>query len=85
MMVRMEMDYKMDFWKLFRINFFQTLKFGLEIFEILQKCYSNTKFLQEIAFYHLAKVLFFSCYSLNLGSIFSIYKRFDQIDVILIH
>ena len=37
MMARMEMDYKMDFLKLFRVNFFQIFKFGLEIFEILQK------------------------------------------------
>ena len=33
MMAWMEMDYKMDFWKLFRMNFFQIAKFGLEIFE----------------------------------------------------
>ena len=32
------MDYKMDFWKLFRMNFFQVYIFGFEIFEILQKC-----------------------------------------------
>ena len=32
MMARMEMDDKMDFWKPFRVNFFQIFKFGLEIF-----------------------------------------------------
>ena len=60
MIARMEMDNEMDFWKLFRINFFQLLKFGLEIFEILRKWSCNTKFLQEIAFYHLEffKLLF---------------------------
>ena len=51
MMARMEMDYKIDFWKLFRMNFFQIFKSVLEIFDILQKCCCNTKFLQQIAFY----------------------------------
>ena len=37
MMARMEMDYKMDFWNLLRMNCFQIFKFGLEVFEILQK------------------------------------------------
>ena len=32
-MARMEMDYKMDFLKLSRMNFFQIVKFALEIFE----------------------------------------------------
>ena len=44
MMVRMEMDYKMDSVKTFRMNFFQLFKFGLEIFQVLQKCCCNTKF-----------------------------------------
>ena len=35
MMAGMEMDYKMDFWKLFRMYFFEIAKFGLEILEIL--------------------------------------------------
>ena len=43
MMAWMEMAYKMNF---------LIFKFDLEIFEILQKCHCNTKFLQEIAFYH---------------------------------
>ena len=46
MMARMEMDYKMGFCKLFRMNVFQIFKFALEIFEILQKCCYNTKSLQ---------------------------------------
>ena len=34
MMARMEMDYKMDFWKPVRMNFFQIFKFGTETIEI---------------------------------------------------
>ena len=59
MVIRMKMDYKMDFRNCSGSTFFQTCKFGLEIFQILQKCYCNTKFPQEIAFYHLVKVLVF--------------------------
>ena len=47
---------QMDFWKLSRMNFFQIVKFGLEIFENLHKCRYNTKFLQEIAFFHLVNI-----------------------------
>ena len=50
MIATMEMDYKMDFWKPVRMNFFQIFKFGMEIMEILQSCCYITKFLQEIAF-----------------------------------
>ena len=50
MIARMEMDYKMDFWKLVMINFFQIFKFGTEIIEILQNCCYITKFLHKIAF-----------------------------------
>ena len=49
MIARMEMDYKMDFWKPVRMNFFQIFKFGTEIIEILQPCCYITKFLHEIA------------------------------------
>ena len=38
MMVWMEMDYQMDFWKPIRMNFFQIFKFDTEIIEILQNC-----------------------------------------------
>ena len=48
MMTWMEVDYKMDFCKLSRMNFFEIAKFGLEIFENFEKCYFNTRFLQEI-------------------------------------
>ena len=50
MIARMEMDYKMDFWKPVRMNVFQIFKFGTEIIEILQNCSYITKFLHEIAF-----------------------------------
>ena len=50
MIPRMEMDYKMDFWKPFRMNFCQIFKFGMEIIEILQTCCYITKSLHEIAF-----------------------------------
>ena len=50
MMARMGMDYKMDFWKPVRMNFFQIVKFDMEIIEILQKFCYITKFLHEIAF-----------------------------------
>ena len=50
MMARMEMDYKMDFWKPVRMNFFQIFQFGTEIIEILQNCSYITKFLHENAF-----------------------------------
>ena len=50
MIARMEMDYKMDFEKPVRINFFQIFKIGTEIIEILQTCCFITKFLHEIAF-----------------------------------
>ena len=53
MKARMEMDYSMEFWKRDSLNVFQIFKSGLEIFEILQKYRCNTKFLQEIVFYHL--------------------------------
>ena len=46
MMARMQIDYKMFFWKLFR------MKLGSEIIEILQKSCCNTKFFHEITFYH---------------------------------
>ena len=63
-MARMEMDKKwIYFLKLSRMNFFQIVKFDLEIFEILHKCCCNTEFLQEIAFFYLLRV-FFSCYLL---------------------
>ena len=55
-MARMEMDYKMDFWKPVRMNFFKIFKFGTEIIEILQNCCYITKFLYEIAFQHVARV-----------------------------
>ena len=38
------------------MNFFQIVKFGLEIVEIFAQCCCNTKLLQEIAFFHLARV-----------------------------
>ena len=41
-----------------RMTLFQMLKFGLEIFQILQKCCSNTNFFQGTTFYHLVKVYF---------------------------
>ena len=51
MTARMEMDYKMDFWKPVRMNFFQIFKFGTEIIAILQNFrYITSKFLHEIAF-----------------------------------
>ena len=60
----------MDFLKLSRMNFFQIVKSDLEMFEILHKCCCNTKFLREIAFYHLVRVFcFLSRYSINLGII----------------
>ena len=74
MMVRMEMDYKMDFWKLFKKNFFQIFKFGFEIFEILPKFCCNTKFLQEIAFYHLFRVSI--CKSINFEFSIECQKQF---------
>ena len=40
----------------FLMNFFQVVKFGLEIFETLQKCCCNTKFFQEITFYYLVRI-----------------------------
>ena len=43
MMDRMEMDYKMDFSKPVRMNFFQLFEFGTEIIEILQNCCYFTK------------------------------------------
>ena len=46
----MEMDYKMDFWKPVKMNFFQIFKFGSEAIEILQNCRYITNFLHEIAF-----------------------------------
>ena len=45
MMARMEMDYKMDFWKPVRMNFYQILKFDTEMSEILKTCCYITKFL----------------------------------------
>ena len=46
MMARMEIDYKTDgFLKTVPDELFHTWKFGLEIFEILQKHCCNTKFL----------------------------------------
>ena len=57
MMARMEMDYKMDFWKPLRMNFFQMFKFVTEIIESLQNCCYISKFLHEIAFEHSARVL----------------------------
>ena len=65
------------------MNFFQILKFGLEIFKILQKCCCNTKFRQEIASYFFS-YRFLSCYSINLRNISPIYKSFEQITAPLI-
>ena len=39
----------------------------------------NTKFLQEIALYHLVRVFKVVIHSINLGNISSIYKSFEQI------
>ena len=64
--------------KLSRMNFFQIVKFGMEIFEILHKCCCNTKFLQEIAFFHLVSFFFKFLFD-TFGSISSIYKSFEQI------
>ena len=50
MMARMKMDYKMDFCKTVRMNFFQIFIFGTEIIDILQNCCDITKFLREIAY-----------------------------------
>ena len=61
------------------MNFFQLAKSGMEVFENLENCCSNTQFLHEIAFFHLELVLEFLCrYSINLGSISSIYKRINR-------
>ena len=48
MMARMEMEYKMDFWKPVRTNVFQIFKFGTEIIEILQTCYYITTFRMKL-------------------------------------
>ena len=50
MMIRMQMDYNMNFWEHDSLNVFQIFKFGSEFFEILQKYSCNTKFLQELLF-----------------------------------
>ena len=68
-MARMEMDKKwIYFLKLSRMNFFQIVKFDLEIFEILHKCCCNTEFLQEIPFFYLLRVFFFKLLFVILGA-----------------
>ena len=57
MMTRMQKDlftiiFK-DSWKRDSLNVFQIIKFGFEIFEILQKYSCNTRIPSRIAFYHL--------------------------------
>ena len=49
MTARMEMDCSNGFLKNNRLSVFQSFKFGLEIFEILQKRCCSMEFLQEIA------------------------------------
>ena len=50
MIARIEMDYKMDFWKPVRMNVFQIFKFDTEIIELLQNYCYVAKSLNEIAF-----------------------------------